>query len=222
MALPAPSTLLADAQIGDSIAVNGVCLTATAIIADADAASGPPRFTVGLAPETQRLTNLGELAGGTAVNVERAARPTTRLGGHFVQGHVDGTAEICGLAADGDATTVRLRPTTTTATTTASTAPPPLLRHMVFKGYVALDGTSLTVTRVDDAAGWWEVMLVPHTRERAVVGRKRVGDLVNVEVDVLAKYAEKSLAGYMGPVLEKMVQNLIAQAMGGHAQADAN
>ncbi|RYC54302.1 hypothetical protein CHU98_g11908 [Xylaria longipes] len=100
------------------------------------------------------------------------------------------------------------------------------MRYVVHKGFIALDGTSLTVTKVDDVEGWWEVMLITYTQEKVVLAKKKVGDSVNVEVDVLAKYAEKSMAGYLGanggdalikPIIEGMVQNLVAQAMGAHA-----
>ncbi|KAI0456663.1 riboflavin synthase-like protein [Xylaria acuta] len=215
--LPASSKLLEDAILGDSIAINGVCLTATAL-------SGPgaaqPSFRVGIAPETLRLTNLGALAEGSGVNLERAVRADTRMGGHFVQGHVDATAEIVRVAPDGNAVTFRFRPAG------GERARADVMRYVVHKGFVALDGTSLTVTRVDDVEGWWEVMLIAYTQEKVVLARKKVGDSVNVEVDVLAKYAEKSMAGYLGahggqalikPIIEGMVQNLVAQAMGAHA-----
>ncbi|XDG06592.1 hypothetical protein ABKA04_006207 [Annulohypoxylon sp. FPYF3050] len=206
--LPPSSTLLADAQLGDSISVNGVCLTAT------DISTTPPSFKVGIAPETLRLTNLGSLAKDSGVNLERAVRADTRMGGHFVQGHVDTIAEIVSVTQDGNALTFRFAPKTLD-----------VLRYIVYKGYVALDGTSLTVTKVNDTEGWFEVMLIAYTQEKVVVARKKKGDTVNVEVDVLAKYAEKSMAGYLGaqgeglvkPILEGMVENLVAQAMGGHS-----
>ncbi|KAI0009764.1 Lumazine-binding protein [Xylariaceae sp. FL0662B] len=214
--LPETSKLLEDAQLGDSISVNGVCLTATSIIGAPTASAARPSFTVGIAPETLRLTNLGELGRGAEVNLERAVRADSRMGGHFVQGHVDTTAAIARIEADGNAATVRFAPRDRA-----------VLRHVVYKGYVALDGTSLTVTAVDDVEGWWEVMLIAYTREKVVLARKKVGDAVNVEVDVLAKYAEKSMAGFMEaqgeslvrPVMERMVQNLVAEAMGGHASS---
>ncbi|KAI0889922.1 Lumazine-binding protein [Annulohypoxylon maeteangense] len=215
--LPASSTLLADAQLGDSISINGVCLTATDLStspSDDGGATTVPSFKVGIAPETLRLTNLGDLKKGSGVNLERAVRADTRMGGHFVQGHVDTVAEIAAIAKDGNALTFRFAPRSAE-----------VLRYIVFKGYVALDGTSLTVTKVDDGAGWFEVMLIAYTQEKVVVARKKVGETVNVEVDVLAKYAEKSMAGYLGaqgemlvkPFLEGMVENLVAQAMGGHS-----
>ncbi|KAK8019540.1 Riboflavin synthase [Apiospora arundinis] len=213
ISLPATSTLLSDAQLGDSIAVNGVCLTATSITSDP-----APSFTVGIAPETLRLTDLGALTKSSRVNLERAVRADTRMGGHFVQGHVDTTATIESVTQDGNALTFRFKPVAAD-----------MLRYIVFKGYVTIDGTSLTVTKVDDAAGWFEVMLIAYTQEKVVVAAKKPGDSVNIEVDVLAKYAEKSMQGYMGakvgsdgeealkPIIEKMVQNLVAQAMGAHS-----
>lgn len=171
---------------------------------------------MGIAPETLRLTNLGALTTGSAVNLERAVRADTRMGGHFVQGHVDTTAEIVRAAPDGNALTLRFRPRGT------ARERDDVLRYVVHKGFVALDGTSLTVTRVDDAEGWWEVMLIAYTQEKVVLARKTVGDSVNVEVDVLAKYAEKSMAGYLGaqggaaliikPIVENLVRDVVAQA----------
>ncbi|KAI5926796.1 riboflavin synthase [Camillea tinctor] len=227
ISLPETSTLLDDAQLGDSIAINGVCLTATAIQTGKTEPSAKPSFKVGIAPETLRLTNLGSLAAGSAVNLERAVRADTRMGGHFVQGHVDAVAEITRVERDGNALTFRFTPLTSSPSS-SSTSPgrekDKLLRYIVYKGYVALDGTSLTVTRVDDRDGWWEVMLIAYTQDKVALARKTAGDTVNVEVDVLAKYAEKSMAGYLSaqgedlvkPVIERMVENVVAQAMGGH------
>ncbi|KAL1878526.1 hypothetical protein VTK73DRAFT_7954 [Phialemonium thermophilum] len=204
--LPAQSQLLSDAHEGDSIAVNGACLTVTAF-----RPAAPPTFTVTVAPETLRLTDLGSLTVGSRVNLERAVRADTRMGGHFVQGHVDTVCAIVATAPDGDALTVRLAPRDRAA-----------LRYVVYKGFVALDGTSLTVTAVDDAQGWFEVMLIAYTQERVVVAGKRVGDTVNLEVDMMAKYAEKTLAGYIessggNSLLEKIVQRIIAQKEGGES-----
>lgn len=179
ISLPTGSSLLSDCHDGDSIAVNGVCLTVTSFT--------PTQFTVGVAPETLRVTDLGDLVKDSRVNLERAVRADTRMGGHFVQGHVDTTATIADKQADGNAVTMRFKPREGSD----------VLKYIVRKGYVALDGTSLTVTKVDDAAGWWEVMLIVYTQERVVLAQKNVGDTVNVEVDVLAKYAEKSMAGYL-------------------------
>ncbi|KAI0176324.1 Lumazine-binding protein [Hypoxylon sp. FL1284] len=222
ISLPASSKLLEGAQLGDSISINGVCLTATWIgTTEDDDNKEAPSFRVGIAPETLRLTNLGDLKKGSGINLERAVRADTRMGGHFVQGHVDATAEVVEVREDGNARTFRLAPRKGSTSSSAAE----MLRYIVFKGYVALDGTSLTVTAVDDAAGWFEVMLIAYTQQKVVLARKHPGDTVNVEVDVLAKYAEKSMAGYLGaqadlvakPMLEEMVQNLVAQAMGGHS-----
>lgn len=206
IALPESSTLLADCHEGDSIAVNGVCLT---VVTFTD--SGSATFTVGVAPETLRITNLGTLAKGSKVNLERAVRADTRMGGHFVQGHVDTTATIAKMEPDGNAITIRFAP-----------AKKDVLRYVVYKGYVALDGTSLTVTKVDDTEGWWEVMLIAYTQERVIVAQKKVGDTVNVEVDMMAKYAEKSMLwmqeGGSLPFLkdiEKTVEKIVSQGLGG-------
>lgn len=204
--LPPTSPLLSDAHLGDSIAINGVCLTVTAFTPSPPT----PQFTVGIAPETLRLTNLGSLAAGARVNLERAVRADTRMGGHFVQGHVDTTATVTRRAPDGNAVTLRFAPRDRA-----------VLRYVVHKGFVALDGASLTVTRVDDDEGWWEVMLIAYTQERIVTAAKEVGETVNVEVDMTAKYVEKSLQGYLAGLdesgeggrglLQKMVDRAVAQ-----------
>lgn len=182
-----------------------MCLTVTSFTA--------AQFSVGVAPETLRVTDLGGLAAGSRVNLERAVRADTRMGGHFVQGHVDDVATIADRRADGNAVTMRFAPRD----------PAAVMKYVVRKGYVALDGTSLTVTQVNDAEGWWEVMLIVYTQERVVLAQKKVGDLVNVEVDVLAKYAEKSMAGYIsslgaGQNLEKIVEGIVAQRFGATSQ----
>ncbi|KAK1783709.1 hypothetical protein QBC45DRAFT_1509 [Copromyces sp. CBS 386.78] len=183
--LPSSSSLLSDCHLGDSIAVNGVCLTVTSFTLSPSA-----QFTVGIAPETLRLTNLGSLRPGSRVNLERAVRADTRMGGHFVQGHVDTVAEIIKITPDGEALTFRFRPKNRE-----------VLKYVIWKGFIALDGTSLTVTAVNDDEGWWEVMLIAYTQERVVVAGKKVGETVNVEVDMTAKYVEKSLTGYLEGLL---------------------
>lgn len=198
--IPAGSPLLQDCHDGDSIAINGCCLTVTSFT--------ETTFVVGVAPETLRITNLGGLEEGSRVNMERAVRADTRMGGHFVQGHVDTTAEILQVEKDGNALTLRFQPKNRD-----------MLRYIVYKGFIAIDGTSLTVTQVNDNEGWWEVMLIAYTQERVILAQKSKGDTVNIEVDMMAKYAEKSLAGMLGagdgqasiPLLEKMVQRIIAQ-----------
>lgn len=156
-------------KLGDSIAVQGVCLTVTHVEGEA------MRF--GLAPETLRRTSLGVLEEGDGVNLERACLPTTRLGGHYVQGHVDGTGTLRSVQEDGDALWVTIE------------APRELLTYIVEKAYVAIDGTSLTVTAVDDSS--FSVMLVRHTQPLITLPKKSPGDPVNLEVDIMAKFAEK-------------------------------
>lgn len=163
-----------DVAEGDSIAVNGVCLTVVAI----DGA----RFTADVMTETWKRTSLGELAEGDEVNLERAALPTTRLGGHLVQGHVDGVGQIAAREAGGDGwESVRF------------TAPPPLMRYLVEKGSITVDGVSLTV--IGTGPDWFSVGLIPTTLERTTLGRKQAGDPVNLEVDIIAKYVEKMVGG---------------------------
>lgn len=144
------------------------------------------------------------------MNLERAVRADTRMGGHFVQGHVDTTAEILSVTPDGNALTFRFQPRQRE-----------FLRYIVYKGYIGIDGTSLTVTQVNDAEGWWEIMLITYSQERVVLANKVKGDTVNIEVDMMAKYAEKSLGGILGdgnassiPLLEKIVERVIAKSQG--------
>ncbi|KAL6879449.1 hypothetical protein HDV57DRAFT_107521 [Trichoderma longibrachiatum] len=201
--IPPGSNLLTDCHEGDSIAVNGCCLTVTSFTNDS--------FTIGVAPETLRITNLGTLVESSRVNLERAVRADTRMGGHFVQGHVDTTAEILSVTPDGNALTFRFQPKKRE-----------FLRYIVYKGFIAIDGTSLTVTQVNDDEGWWEIMLITYSQERVVMAKKGKGDTVNIEVDMMAKYAEKSLAGILGgdgaaasiPLLEKIVERVVAKSQG--------
>lgn len=169
--------LLAGTQLGDSVAVDGTCLTVAAI----DAAAST--LTFGVAPETLRCTSLGDRVTGDDVNLERALTPASRMGGHFVQGHVDGTGEIAAFRPEGDSVWVTVR------------APPEILRLLVPKGFVAVDGTSLTVVNVDEEAGWFDFMLVRYTQDNVVLPKKKVGDKVNLEADILGKYVEKLLTG---------------------------
>ncbi|PPJ60498.1 hypothetical protein CBER1_03219 [Cercospora berteroae] len=191
------SELLGDCHLGDSISINGTCLTVTEF--------GKDEFKVGVSPETLRRTNLGKLKEGSGVNLERAVRASTRMGGHFVQGHVDTVAVVADKRPDGNAVTFRLQPKDKS-----------VLRYIVEKGYVTLDGASLTVTEVNDEEGWWEIMLIAYTQERVVLAKKEVGEDVNVEVDMVGKYVEKSVAAYFegsggtgGAMLEKMVRNIV-------------
>lgn len=189
--------ILDDCHLGDSISVNGTCLTVTEFTKDS--------FKVGVAPETLRRTNLGSLKEQSRVNLERAVSASTRMGGHFVQGHVDTVATILETREDGNAITFRLQPRDKS-----------VLRYIVEKGFITLDGASLTVTAVNDDEGWWEIMLIAYTQEKVVMGKKRKGEDVNVEVDQVGKYVEKSVAGYFagdagsgGAMLEKMVQRIV-------------
>jgi riboflavin synthase len=162
----------ADAAHGDSIAVNGVCLT----VVESDGGS----FTVDVMRETLVRSALGALAPGERVNLERAATLSTRLGGHLVQGHVDGTAVIVAREPGEHWETVRF------------SLPAGLARYVVEKGSITVDGVSLTVAAV--AADTFEVGLIPTTLRLTTLGHKGVGDAVNLEVDVIAKYVERMVA----------------------------
>ena len=200
------ASILSDAQLGDSISVNGTCLTVTELL---PSHSG---FKVGVAPETLRRTNLGSLKEGSRVNLERAVLGSTRMGGHFVQGHVDTVASILSVTPDGNALTFRLSPRETS-----------VLRYIVEKGYITLDGASLTITSVNDVEAWFEVMLIAYTQERVVMAAKKKGEEVNVEIDIVGKLVEKSVVGYFegrsqeGPpaMLEKIVGRLVEEKLSG-------
>ncbi|XP_044466465.1 riboflavin synthase-like [Mangifera indica] len=169
-------TVLQDVHLGDSIAVNGTCLTVTEFDTQLE------DFTVGLSPETLRKTSLIELQPGSLVNLERALQPTTRMGGHFVQGHVDGTGEIVEMKPEGDSLWIKVK--------TAKS----LLRYVVPKGFIAVDGTSLTVVDVFDDEDCFNFMLVEYTQQKVVISLKKVGQKVNLEVDILGKYVERLLS----------------------------
>ena len=165
------SRLAPELRPGDSIAVNGVCLTAAAV----DGGS----FSADVMAETLRRSSLGPLAGGEQVNLELPLRASDRLGGHVVQGHVDGTGTVDSVEPEGFARAVRIA------------CDPALLGYVVEKGSIAVDGVSLTVAEVDDEG--FTVSLIPETLERTTLGDARPGRVVNLEVDVLAKYVEKLL-----------------------------
>jgi riboflavin synthase len=166
------STVLSDASEGVSIAVNGVCLTALDI--------RPDGFAADVAPETLRRSNLGALRAGSRVNLERPLSPTSRLSGHIVQGHVDGTGELLGLDELGDDNWwLRVR------------VPDELDPFVVFKGSIAIDGISLTIA--DLASGVLSVTIIPHTYRNTTLGGYKPGARVNLECDVLAKHVEKLL-----------------------------
>jgi riboflavin synthase len=166
--IEAPATALA-LSVGDSVSVDGCCLTATEV------ADG--QFAVTAVPETISRTTLGALASGDEVNLETATRAGEPLGGHYVQGHVDGVGQIESIEPEEEGARMRI------------SAPPELLRYCVEKGSIAVGGVSLTISALDDGA--FEVALVPHTLEETTLGRAQRGDGVNLEVDILAKYVEK-------------------------------
>ncbi len=163
------AVVLEGTKLGDSIAVNGTCLTVTRLETDG--------FAVDLAPETLRRTNLGALTAGAAVNLERSLAFGGRVGGHLVQGHVDGVAAIESIEPEGNASMVRFR------------LPGKLARYVTEKGFIAVDGVSLTVVGAGD--DWFSITLIPFTGEHTNLGAKAAGDPVNIEVDILAKYVER-------------------------------
>jgi riboflavin synthase len=166
----ASSTVLQDASVGDSIAVNGTCLTLVE--------QGDGWWVADVSDETARRTNLGALTAGDAVNLERPVRTADRLGGHQVLGHVDAVGEIVAPAPD-----LRVR------------IPTPLMRYCVEKGSIAVDGISLTIFDLDDTS--FAVAVIPHTAAVTTLGAKGAGAPVNVEVDVMAKHVEKLLQAYL-------------------------
>lgn len=161
-----------DVALGESIAVNGACLTVVAFDTDS--------FAVDASRETLSLTTLGALAVGSPVNLERAMLPTDRLGGHLVSGHVDGVGRVLDILPDARAQRWRFA------------APGPLLKYIALKGSICVDGVSLTVNAVDRAG--FEVALVPHTVAHTAFARTRPGDAVNLEVDLVARYVERLLS----------------------------
>ena len=165
----AASRVLADIKLGNSIAVNGVCLTVTAF----DGRS----FSVDVMPETLKRTNLGRLRAGDEVNLERPLALGGQVGGHLVQGHIDDTGRVASITREGEAVLMRFE------------AFPELMRYIVLKGFVAVDGVSLTVASRD--AGSFQVSIVGYTRQNTILGSRKPGDTVNLEVDIIAKYVER-------------------------------
>lgn len=161
--------VLADLKVGDSVAVNGVCLTVTT--------KGMTGFSADVMPETLRRSCLGELTRGSPVNLERALSASDRFGGHIVSGHIDGIGQIIACHRDDNALWYRIA------------APPQLLHYMVKKGSVAIDGISLTLAEVTKKD--FSVSLIPHTAAVTTLGYKGLGDKVNIETDILGKYVEK-------------------------------
>lgn len=165
----AASQVLRGMEIGGSIAVNGVCLTVTNFDSNS--------FSVDIMPETIRRTDLELLGAGGEVNLERPLTLEKQLGGHLVQGHIDDTGRVISVTWEGEAMLIRFE------------APPEVMRYVVKKGFIAVDGVSLTI--VDYDASSFLVSIVEYTRKHTTLGSKRVGDLVNLEVDIVAKYLER-------------------------------
>jgi riboflavin synthase len=177
-----------DLREGDSICVNGVCLTAVD--------PRPDSFAADASPETLQRSSLGGLATGAPLNLERALKPSSRMGGHIVQGHVDATGRLLGLDLIGDDNwwlTLSI--------------PSDIQRYVVFKGSIAIEGISLTVAAVEDAAV--SVTIIPHTYANTNLKSKRPGDLLNLETDILAKYVEKMLAAFQAPGSSLTVDKLV-------------
>lgn len=168
----AARTVLEDLKIGDSVAVNGVCLTVTSL--------DDGGFTADVMPETLRRSSLGALGPGGRVDLERAMAAGGRFGGHIVSGHIDGTGTIRALRQDDNAVWYTV------------SAAPALLKYIVEKGSIAIDGISLTVAAVDETS--FSVSVIPHTAANTILGTKRPGDTVNLETDLIGKYVEKLLS----------------------------
>ena len=164
---------LSDAQLGDSIAVNGVCLTAIELM--------PEQFVADVSNETLSTTTMGDITVGSPVNLECALQAQTRLGGHLVSGHVDGVGRV--IERKADARSIRF----------TFSLPKDLARYVAQKGSICIDGISLTVNKVDDSS--FSVNIVPHTLEMTTLGYREVGDAVNLEVDVIARYLERLMLG---------------------------
>ncbi|EJD54515.1 Lumazine-binding protein [Auricularia subglabra TFB-10046 SS5] len=202
------SPILGDCHIGDSISVNGCCLTVTEFDKDS--------FKVGLAPETLSRTNLGDLKVGDRVDLERAVNGHVRFGGHFVQGHVDETATIVSREPDGNSLRLLFQLPEPTPER------PSLFPYLIPKGFIAIDGASLTLTSVDDASRTFGVMLIAHTQSKIVLAAKLVGGRVNIEADMVGKYVEKAVFASLGgdggalgsglsAMIERVVENVLAK-----------
>lgn len=181
LAIDTGSLDLSDVQIGDSISVSGVCLTAVTLQAKG--------FSADVSNETLSLTSLGKLKAGDPVNLEKALRLADRLGGHLVSGHVDGLGKVVSITPDGRSQRWVFE------------VPTSLARYIAAKGSVCIDGTSLTVNEV--AGQRFGVNLIPHTVENTAFHARRVGDVVNIEVDVIARYVERLLASGDAPKLDE-------------------
>lgn len=180
------SKVLEDAHLGDSIAVNGVCLTVTALNGDV--------FTADVMNETLSRSSLGSLRAGSPVNLERAMAAGGRFGGHIVSGHIDGTGRIASVTRDDNAVWFRIM------------ADKKLLRYIVEKGSIAIDGISLTVAKTDSES--FSVSIIPHTIGQTILGTRKVGDTVNLENDIIGKYVEKLMQNdESGVTLDLLAKN---------------
>ncbi len=168
-----PALDMVDVQLGDSIAVNGCCLTVTSF--------DDSHFVADVSNETFDLTSFGQLTTGSLVNLEKALTPQTRLGGHLVSGHVDGLGELLSKSPDGDSERLVFQ------------VPDPLAKYISAKGSICIDGTSLTVNAVDGAS--FSVNIIPHTQQETIIHRYQVGQRVNIEVDQIARYLERLMLG---------------------------
>jgi riboflavin synthase len=180
---------LGEVKLGDSIAVSGVCLTATALSGDG--------FWADVSRETLERTILGELERGAPVNLERALTPTTRMGGHLVSGHVDGIGQVTEYRQDGRSWRLRIQ------------VPVQLARYIAAKGSICVDGVSLTVNRVEGAA--FEVNIVPYTLQETTIASYRVGQRVNLEVDIIARYLERLLLGERAAQQSTQLETLLQE-----------
>lgn len=177
--------VLKNTNVGDSIATNGVCLTVTSMTNRS--------FRADVMPETMKRTSLGSLKAGDRVNLERALCLNSRLGGHLVAGHVDGTGKIVGMERDDNAVWITI------------SAGPELLKYILEKGSIAVDGVSLTVAYVDRTM--FKVSVIPHTQEETTLTSKRTGDVVNLENDMIARYVEKLMGKEQkGLSLERLIE----------------
>ncbi len=170
------SKIMDDVKLGDSIAVNGVCLTCTKLVSNG--------FTADIMAETLRRSSLGELKAGSHVNLERAMKADGRFGGHIVSGHIDGTGIISEIRSEDNAVWYSIK------------ASESLLRYIVLKGSIAIDGISLTVAYVDNEC--FRVSIIPHTLKETVLSERKKGDIVNLENDIISKYVEKLLSSDQG------------------------
>lgn len=178
-----------DVKLGDSIAVNGVCLTVTQL--------NGKQFSADVSKETLALTSLGQLKAGSIANLEKAMMPTSRLGGHIVSGHVDGLGEVISITPDARSIRIDIK------------APDALAKYIAHKGSITVDGISLTVNQVKGAV--FSLNIIPHTAQITTIGQWKVGSKVNLEVDVIARYLERLLLGDKAANAQSLTQEFLAQ-----------